>query len=233
MKTQFTAMLTLALASSMLSTGYCENVIESVPKEKPHTQQVIKKNIAKNTITVSPSPTTVQTAHTTKPVVKSADNKSFPFKQPVPVKYMQAPDPQSFQPVVKSDYHLSVPTNFGPNPLSDLPGTDGPMLLRIHNNTLFMAVNVIDPEDTSSFNPTGKLPIFEQKHPLVNWIFGSKGTLKCIASEYNGFYGNSIIVEAIEEANGKTYQLVYSFPATKVFEYLPTVLYSLNSFKPI
>lgn len=251
MKSKFTAVLALALALSMFTTGYCESIqnkeIIISPGVKPQTQvkvvpRVIKPNVStapKATApqgqttapkpTVSPKPTTQAPKPAPKPV---GPGKSFLGKQPVPVKYMQAPNPQSFQPIVKKDYHLSLPSNFGSDPLANLPGTDGPMLVRFKDDVLFMAVNVIDPTDTTSFNANQALPQFDQKTQIVKWFFGPQGQLECLASEYKGFYGDAIVIEGKQVASGKTYELLFSFPKAQAFEYLPTVMYALNSFKP-
>lgn len=235
-------MLFLTLTISIHTTGYCNNLTKTEVKV-PQRIVVVKKTTATSTFqpkadfqvrtktsTTQPSANINYTVNSPTKTIGPA--KTFSIKQPLPVKYMQPPDPQSFQAVVKADYHLSVPTIFGPNPLANLPGTDGPMLLRIQDNTLYMAVNVVDPNDAKSFNATKFLPNFEQKKIFINWLFGTQGQLSCEASEYNGFYGNTIIIEAKQNTNGKTYELLYSFPTAKVFDYLPTVLYSLNSFKP-
>lgn len=236
MTRQFTALLVLAIATSMFTTGYCENSssqVKTVPRIiKPNVSTVLKtKSNQQNADKPVVATKSLQQATVTaiKPPTAS---KNFLDKPPIPIKYMQVPNPQSFQALVKKDYHLSMPTTFGSNPLASLPGTDGPMVIRVQNNTLFMAINVIDPLDTTSFNSTQSLPEFEQKKPIIQWVFGTEGQLKCQASEYNGFYGDAIIVEGKQFANGKTYELLFSFPKSHTFEYLPTVLYSLNSFKP-
>ncbi|MDO4178114.1 MAG: hypothetical protein Q4D21_02895 [Phascolarctobacterium sp.] len=205
---------------------------KTLPNQVATTKSSINASPNQNAVKSTQAQTVAHPTQNVKaPAKTQAKGKSFPIKQPLPEKYMQAPSALDFQAVVKSAYHLSVPTAFGTDPLTNLPGTDGPMLLRVQDNLLYIAVNVIDPTDLTSFNATQGLPKFAEKKVKLKWVQGTQGKLMCQASNYNSFNGDACLIEASYKNDEKTCELLYSFPRSQLHTYLPLVLYSLNSFQ--
>lgn len=224
MKRKLSAVLLVALATSIFTIGYSNPVSAELKAN-------YKQRIVTNKPIPGKKPAQKPTATQPAPPQKVAVAKPSTIKQPVSEKFMETPKPTDFEPVIKADYHLSVPTAFGVNPLADLPGTDGPMTLRVQDNLVFMAVNVIDPEDDESFNATQTLPQFEGKKTRLNWLQGTQGKLKVQGSRYDSIDGSTYVIEGKYENKEKIYELLYSFPKGQMKTYLPLVLYSLNSFQ--
>lgn len=254
MKNKFIAVLSLALATSIFTIGYSEAtpVVSNkpvkettIPVSSEQKPVVTKKILTNKPIPISTSESSVKSeapqpitdskdatqVSVSQPIPTASKGLQINIKQPTPTKYMEAPVPSAFQPVVNKDYHLSVPTAFGKDPLANLPGAQGAMILRVQDNLVFMAVNVIDPNDDSSFNPTQALPKFPEKKIRLNWLQGTQGKLECKGSKYDSVNGMAYIIEGKYISNDKTYELLYSFPKEQLSTYLPLVMYSLNSFQ--
>ncbi len=128
-------------------------------------------------------------------------------------------------------YALALPKAFGSDPLSALPQAAGPMLVRAADNNLLLSVNIIDPQDTQHYQATQALPDFPDKKLLWKWPHSAWLEWNCSLSEHQDYYGQKLLLQAQSVHNGKTYELLYIFPAGQYATYLPQALYSLNSFR--
>ena len=247
MKKFTSAALTLLLTFLTTSIAYCAQGIQAqatspsgVVKQERNLQlktlpKIFRANVSKQKVSPKKSPA-VKTAPAkakdpkTAPIVKP-QGKSYLPPVPASKNYMQAPYAASYKFMDKANYSLYIPNAFGSDPLANLPGTDGPMLVRIKDNTTYMAVTVIDPMDTVSYKATEPLPKFPNTQLDLTWLMGTKEALKCSAGSYSGFYGDIMVIEASQETKGRTYELLFSFPAKDLYTYLPHVLYSLYTFQ--
>ena len=154
-------------------------------------------------------------------------------KPPLPRQFMRTPQASDFISVSSEagGYSMAVPKAFGKNPLADLPQAEGAMLVRTAGNTLMLAATVLDPADTASFKATEALPVYENAKVYWQWQHGNQLIWTCRLSAHNDYHGNKLLLTAEAQQNGKTYQLLYVMPALQADNYLPQVIYSLDSFK--
>lgn len=154
-------------------------------------------------------------------------------KPPLPKQFMRTPQASDFISVSSEagGYSMAVPKAFGKNPLADLPQTEGAMLVRTAGNNLMLAVTVLDPADTVSFNATEALPVYENAKVYWQWQHGSQFIWTCRLSAHNDYHGDKLLLTAEAQQNGKTFQLLYVMPAMQADNYLPQAIYSLDSFK--
>uniref|UniRef100_UPI00307B17C9 hypothetical protein n=1 Tax=Phascolarctobacterium succinatutens TaxID=626940 RepID=UPI00307B17C9 len=154
-------------------------------------------------------------------------------KPPLPRQFMRTPQASDFISVSSEagGYSMAVPKAFGKNPLADLPQAEGAMLVRTASNILMLAATVLDPADTASFKATEALPVYENAKVYWQWQHGNQLIWTCRLSAHNDYHGNKLLLTAEAQQNGKTYQLLYVMPALQADNYLPQVIYSLDSFK--
>ena len=154
-------------------------------------------------------------------------------KPPLPRQFMRTPQSSDFTSISSEagGYSIAVPKAFGKNPLADLPGTEGAMLVRTAGNNLMLAATVLDPADTASFKATEALPVYENAKVYWQWQHGSQLIWTCRLSAHNDYHGDKLLLTAEAQQNGKTYQLLYVMPALQADNYLPQAIYSLDSFK--
>lgn len=173
-----------------------------------------------------------------KPVADASKPKPKPKlslvgKPPLPRQFMRTPQATDFEQVtsVSGGYSLALPRIFGANPLSDLPQTEGAMLVRTAGNMLMCAVTMLDAGNTVSFNAQQPLPKYENTKVYLHWQHGAALLWSCTLSRQNDYHGDKMLLEAEATQNGRTYQMLFVMPAQRYTDLLPQAVYALDSFK--
>ncbi len=196
--------------------------IEPDEKEQAAVDEKLKKSEAAAASSVKKS---------TKP---AAGKQQAAARRPASAQLMRTPQYADFS-TVKNEaggYQLAVPKSFGSDPLASLPSSNGPMLLRIRDNNCMCAATVADKNDMVSYRPAEGFAEPKNSRTLYTWQHGSASALwKCTLSSSTDFYGDKMRVKAVCDYQGRSYQLLYVFPAAKINYFLPQALYSLNSFR--
>lgn len=165
-----------------------------------------------------------------KPAVKMPQR---PLKQPPASRsYMRSPQPGDFTTIAsKSGGYIFAMPAWGADPLAGLENLADIMIVRTAGNSLAAAATVLDSSDTLHYKPVQPLPSFDNKKVLWKWEHNSGLTWQCALSTAADYHGDKMLLEARASQGGKTYQLLYVFPADKFTYYLPMALYSINSFR--
>ena len=178
----------------------------------------------------------VQSSVNNKTTVDKAAKPKPSLVGPLPAsqQFMQPPSPSNFT-IVQSKtgkYSISLPKNWGSNPLADKTGLDDALLLRIHDNSLMLAVNYIDHTDTLHYKPKQALPGYPNKKVLWSWQQNSTPKIlwNCQLSRVNDYHGDRMLLQADTKVNGIAYEALYVMPMSAYALYLPSALYSLSSF---
>lgn len=218
---------------------------------EPNAKETAKEPATNDTAAVSkteasPSPTTqttaVQEAATkapvisNKPVAPAAKPKPKPSlvgKPPLPKQYLLTPQAGDFATVTnaKGGYSLAVPSSFGTNPLAQLPGAEGSMLVRTASDVLMLAATVLDTGDSTSYKAAEPLPAYADAKLYCAWLHPGSLSWDCRLARHNDYHGDKLLLQAQTQQAGKTYQLLFVMPKAKQDIYLPQALYSLHSFK--
>lgn len=164
------------------------------------------------------------------PVVPKA---TLVHPQPASKDYMRMP--QAWELVMtssqKGGYAVLLPKAFGEDVLAGLPVQGDAMLARTAAENMLCAATVLDAADVASYQTRQPLPSYEGKRVLCTWQHGPNLVWDCVLSRHQDFYGDKQVLEAQAQQNGKTYQLLYVWPADKLNTYLPQALQSMNSFQ--
>ncbi len=213
---------------------------------EPAKEPATNDTAAVSKIEASPSPTTqttaVQEAATktpvisNKPVAPAAKPKPKPSlvgKPPLPKQYLLTPQAGDFVTVTnaKGGYSLAVPSSFGTNPLAQLPGAEGSMLVRTASDVLMLAATVLDTGDSTSYKAAEPLPAYTDAKLYCAWLHPGSLSWDCRLARHNDYHGDKLLLQAQTQQAGKTYQLLFVMPKAKQDIYLPQALYSLHSFK--
>ena len=154
------------------------------------------------------------------------------------------PAPSPFRPLAAGDfrwftnskghYAVALPASMPYDPLRELPAF-GPMLLRSTSQKEFMAVTADDPTDTyyyknrDTFPDYGKaIPVFTETRKNIQ---GDEISIKYIRRYIGGEY--CLLVDSTGQRAGKTYRAAVVFPESRQYEYLPKVLYMMETLKGI
>lgn len=178
-------------------------------------------------------------APTAKTTPKAAAEAAIPVRKaavkapPASKQELQPPRTSDFEWVVNKagGYALAIPKAFGADPLADFPQAQGPMLVRAADNVQLMAVNIIDPMDKEHFRPEQPLPTFTNQQVFWKWTHSAWLDWQCSLSQQTDYYGEKMLLQAQAVHDGKTYELLYVFPAAQYRTCIPQALYSLNSFR--
>ena len=173
----------------------------------------------------------------------SLDKKPFVPAKPRTKKIKKlVPAPSPYKVLTYSDfrwltndsghYNIALPKAYGTDPLQGLP-ISGPELIRNVNDALFMVATVDDPQDVQHYKNqktlpafTGTLPILTEKRATVQ-----NQTAACTYFNYE-MEGTTCLVLTADVASGdKTYKLLYVFPESRRYTFLPLSLYSVENFR--
>ena len=171
-----------------------------------------------------------------KPVAPASKPKPKPDlvgKPPLPKQYLRTPQAGDFVTVTNTigGYSLAVPSSFGSNPLAQLPGAEGSMLVRTASDVLMLAATVLDAGDNTSYKTTEPLPAYADARLYCGWLHPSELNWDCRLARHNDYHGDKLLLQAQAQQAGKTYQLLFVMPKAKQDIYLAQALYSLHSFK--
>lgn len=186
--------------------------------------------------TTSKEATTKAPVVSNKPVAPAAKPKPKPSlvgKPPLPKQYLRTPQAGDFVTVTSAlgGYSLAVPSSFGSDPLAQLPGAAGSMLVRTASDILMLAATVLDAGDSTSYKATEPLPAYADAKLYCGWQHPGKLNWDCRLSRHNDYHGDKLLLQAQAQQAGKTYQLLFVMPKAKQDSYLAQALYSLHSFK--
>ena len=173
----------------------------------------------------------------------SLRNKPFVPAQPRTKKIKKlVPAPSPYKILTYSDftwlsnasghYNIALPKAYGADPLKDLP-ISGPALLRNVDDALFMAATVDDPADVQHYKNGKTLPVFTGAIPILN---ENRATVQnkiasCTYFNYEMEGTTCLILRADLPADKKIYKLLYVFPESRRYTFLPLSLYSVENFR--
>ena len=154
------------------------------------------------------------------------------------------PAPSPFRPLAAGDfrwftnskgrYMVALPASMPYDPLRELPAF-GPMLLRSTSQKEFMAVTADDPADTYYYKNSDTFPDYGKTIPVFTEtrknIQGDEVSIKYIRRYIGGEY--CLLVDSTGKRAGKTYRAAVVFPESRQYEYLPKVLYMMETLKGI
>ena len=154
------------------------------------------------------------------------------------------PAPSPFRPLAAGDfrwftnskghYVVALPASMPYDPLRELPAF-GPMLLRSTSQKEFMAVTADDPTDTYYYKNRDTVPDYGKAIPVFTEtrknIQGDEISIKYIRRYIGGEY--CLLVDSTGQRAGKTYRAAVVFPESRQYEYLPKVLYMMETLKGI
>ncbi len=171
-----------------------------------------------------------------KPVAAADKPKPKPSlvgKPPASKQYLRTPQAGDFATVTNAagGYSIAVPKGFGSDPLAQLPGAAGAMLVRTTNDSLMLAATVLDAGDSTSYKATEPLPAYADARLYCAWQHPGAPGWECRLSRHNDYHGDKLLLQAQAQQAGKTYQLLFVLPKGRQDLYLPQALYSLHSFK--
>lgn len=188
-------------------------------------QTITAKEAATNKPVVSNKPVT--------PASKPKPKPDLVGKPPLPKQYLRTPQAGDFTAVTNAagGYSLAVPNGFGSDPLAQLPGAEGTMLVRTANDILMFAATAIDADDITSYKATEPLPAYTDARLYCRWQHPGGVSWDCRLAHHNDYHGDKLLLQAQTQQAGKIYQLLFVMPKAKQDIYLPQALYSLHSFK--
>lgn len=199
--------------------------VTTAKTDSANNEQVITKEAATNTPVVSNKPIA--------PAAKPKPKPDLVGKPPLPKQYLRTPQASDFATVtnVAGGYSLAVPNGFGSDPLAQLPGAEGTMLVRTASEILMFAATVLDAGDSISYNTTESLPTYADAKLYCEWQHPGEVSWDCRLAHHNDYHGDKLLLQAQAQQAGKTYQLLFVMPKAKQDIYLAQALYSLHSFK--
>lgn len=218
-----------AAADSAINEASKEPLAEVAAVSKaaaaPNEQTTASKDAAAKTPVVSNKPVA--------PAAKPKPKPSLVGKPPLPKQYLRTPQAGDFVTVTnaKGGYSLAVPSSFGSDPLAQLPGAAGSMLVRTASDVLMLAATVLDAGDSTSYKATEPLPAYADARLYCGWLHPGTVNWDCRLSRHNDYHGDKLLLQAQTQQAGKTYQLLFVIPKAKQDTYLAQALYSLHSFK--
>lgn len=164
---------------------------------------------------------------------KPKPKPSLVGKPPASKQYLRTPQAGDFATVTNAagGYSIAVPKGFGSDPLAQLPGAAGAMLVRTVNDSLMLASTVLDAGDSTSYKATEPLPAYADARLYCAWQHPGAPGWECRLSRHNDYHGDKLLLQAQAQQAGKTYQLLFVLPKGRQDVYLPQALYSLHSFK--
>lgn len=173
----------------------------------------------------------------------SLDKKPFVPAQPRTKKIKKLiPAPSPYKVLTYNDfrwltndsghYNIALPKAYGTDPLQDLP-ISGPALIRNVDDALFMVATVDDPQDLQHYKNqktlpafVGALPILTEKRTTVQ-----NQSAACTYFNYEMEGTTCLVLKADLSSGAKTYKLLYVFPESKRYTFLPLSLYSVENFR--
>lgn len=204
--------------------------VTTAKTDSANNEQVITKEAADNAAATN---TPIVSNKPIAPAAKPKPKPDLVGKPPLPKQYLRTPQASDFATVtnVAGGYSLAVPNGFGSDPLAQLPGAEGTMLVRTASEILMFAATVLDAGDSISYNATESLPTYADAKLYCEWQHPGGVSWDCRLAHHNDYHGDKLLLQAQTQQTGKTYQLLFVMPKDKQDIYLAQALYSLHSFK--
>jgi hypothetical protein len=129
-------------------------------------------------------------------------------------------------------YNIALPKAYGSDPLKGLP-ISGPALIRNVSDALFMAATVDDPADVQHYKNGKTLPTFTGALPILkeNRATVQNKTASCTYFNYEMEGTTCLVLQAEVPVEHKIYKLLYVFPHSRRYTFLPLSLYSVENFR--